>query len=697
MSSMDKKIPLLHKLAKFYGVQFAYVDVFKKRHNIASEIIVAILKALHAPIESNADIKNALREQTLQHWNTLLKPITIFWHSHPARLLLYLPAKHQQEIVQLFAIYEHGESESWDISLKTADILEQQTVEGQNYLIAAITLPKKFPLGYHQLRATLKEQSYHSTVICAPEHAHAETHVRRWGIFSPLYALHSETTWGVGDFSSFHHLIDWLSAQQGNLLSTLPLFANFLEKSCEPSPYSPITRLFFNELYLDIPSIAEFPNNCTAQQLFQSTALQTQLQKLKSNPLIHYQEAMALKRSILEVLANEFFANGHSDRKVEFEKFLQNTPAVENYAQFRALHERLNKSWHKWPKRFRQGEVSNQDYDERIRNFYLYAQWQTNLQLNTVFQHAKQKNVDLYLDMPLGVHPAGFDAWQEKDLFALDLSVGAAPDATFATGQDWGFAPINAHRYRETGYSYFIRSLKTILPMVDLLRLDHVMGLHRLYCIPKGFDAKHGAFIRYPADELYAILCLESRRHKTCLVGENLGTVPQHVSRGLDKHHLYKMYVVEYEIASDNNLCKPIPLHSVASLNTHDMPPFAAFVQGRDIKQETTWKTRTLFNPQRKLKLPRSKLRQHLLDCLLRLSKSRSQFMLINLEDLWLETRAQNVPTSGKTYPNWRRKTRYKLEDWTRNPEVCATLNIIAKQRMKLLKRLQKRLLLKME
>ena len=183
------------------------------------------------------------------------------------------------------------------------------------------------------------------------------------------------------------------------------------------------------------------------------------------------------------------------------------------------------------------------DYDPQVKNYHLYAQWQTQLQIKQLADTARKLNIDLYLDMPLGCHPDGYDTWRNKNLFAHDLEIGSPVDATFPNGQNWGFPPLIPHELRESHYQYFIQSLKQVMPYVNILRIDHVMGLHRLYCIPKNFTAKEGAYVRYSAEELYAILSLESHRNQTCIVGENLGTVPQYVNKKLAKHRFYRMYV----------------------------------------------------------------------------------------------------------------------------------------------------------
>ncbi|MEJ2047718.1 MAG: 4-alpha-glucanotransferase, partial [Dehalococcoidia bacterium] len=304
----------------------------------------------------------------------------------------------------------------------------------------------------------------------------------------------------------------------------------------------------------------------------------------------------------------------------------------------------------------------------------------------------------------LGAHPDGYDVWREREAFALETSAGAPPDAVFSRGQNWEFPPLHPERIRERGYRYLIACLRHHLKHAGILRIDHVMGLHRLFLIPSGMEASQGAYVRYRAEELYAILALEAHRHKAIIVGEDLGTVPPYVRPTMTRHGLHRMYVVHYELASDQRRLPPVPTRVVASLNTHDMPPFAAFWQGLDIEErrrlglldsadaraegnrlQSMKETLITFLRNRSwLHEPKGDVRTVLTTCLSYLAASQAQLVLINLEDLWLETQPQNVPTTGEAYPNWRRKARYTLEQFSQLPQVVdilITVNRLRKQR----------------
>jgi len=415
---------------------------------------------------------------------------------------------------------------------------------------------------------------------------------------------------------------------------------------------------------------------------------------LRNSRLVDYQRQMELKRKVLEELSQCFFAEA-SDRLEELHHFTETHPLVDDYARFRATGEKYHVPWRSWPQPLRDGVLREGDYNEEDRLYHLYVQWLAWQQIEKVSQKAKEKGVRLYLDLPLGVHPDGYDAWRERETFIPDTSSGAPPDTVFTRGQNWGFQPLHPERIRDQHYRYTIAYLQHHLRYAGILRIDHVMGLHRLFCIPKDMEASSGVYLHYSAEELYAILALESHRNRAIIVGEDLGTVPPYVRPAMNKHGLYRMYVVHYELASNRQKgLPPVPRNSVASLNTHDMHPFAALWQGLDIndRQELGLLDRKGTQKERRIRrdiinILSTFLRRKgwlknssqdtfsaLEACFSFLAESRAQIVLVNLEDLWLETKPQNVPSTRKEHPNWQRKALYSLEEFCQMPRVVDTL-----------------------
>ncbi|HTQ81618.1 MAG TPA: 4-alpha-glucanotransferase, partial [Thermoanaerobaculia bacterium] len=482
----------------------------------------------------------------------------------------------------------------------------------------------------------------------------------------------------------------------GSYVATLPILAQFLDEPCAFSPYSPASRLFWNELYLDPRVLPEFEESGAAQRLVESAEFRREVESLREGTLVDYRELMITKRRVFEEMAHRFFSRP-SRRREDFERFLAAHPEVEAYAAFRAVGDRRGDAWLNWPERLREGTLAAADFDEEDRRYHLWAQWATAEQMRSLAAEARRRGPGLYLDLPLGVGGASYDVWREPAIFAQGASAGAPPDSLFTKGQNWGFPPLSPERLRERGYSYLISCLRHHLEHAGILRIDHVMQLHRLFWIPQGMGAADGVYVRYPAEELYAILSLESHRHEAFIVGENLGTVPPEVSEGMERHGILGMYVVQYELqpGSEGNLRQP-PAASVASLNTHDMPTFRAFWDGRDVetlqdlgffsaeeaahekgRRQALRQGLTALLPPPASSAPRDEAatcQAVLHDRLAWLARSQARMVLINLEDLWQEPEPQNVPGTHLERPNWQRKAKLTFEEFSVRPDVVEPL-----------------------
>ncbi len=341
-------------------------------------------------------------------------------------------------------------------------------------------------------------------------------------------------------------------------------------------------------------------------------------------------------------------------------------------------------------------------YEPRAFQYHLYVQWLASEQLGAVSRAARRRGSGLYLDFPLGVNATGYDVWRERRAFARMARAGAPPDVLFTGGQDWGFPPLHPEAIREDGYRYHIACLRHHLRHASFLRIDHVMGMHRLFWIPRGFDASHGVYVRYHEEELYAILSLESHRARCVIVGENLGTVPPEVNRTMSKHGIRKLFVLQYELPSvTKRPSRAIPSDCVASLNTHDMPPFTAFWEDLDIDERVRLGMLTAASAEEEKK-ERGTVRQQLVEvlerrkllkgksrktadvlraCLALLAASRAHLVMVNLEDLWGETVAQNVPGTSTERSNWRLKARHPLEAFKTMPAVLESLGKVGRLR----------------
>ncbi len=488
---------------------------------------------------------------------------------------------------------------------------------------------------------------------------------KQWGIFAPIYSLHSKRNPSAGDLTDFEHLMDWMHELGGSVAATLPLLGAFLDEPFDPSPYSPATRLFWNEFYIDLERVPEFAGAIPGE-------------RPPKTKLVDYRAVMTYKRLILEELTRRFFLQPAPRRLQAFRKFVAENKQIENYAEFRAVTDRRRKGWTAWPAGLQKGRLGRSDYDESAKRYYLYAQWIIQEQLAMLADKARTRAQVLYLDLPLGLHRDSYDVWRYRKFFVPGVTGGAPPDPVFTRGQNWGFPPMNPEAMRLNRYEYVIAFLRNHLRFARLIRIDHVMGLHRLYWIPEGLSGDKGVYVEYPADELYAILCLESHRYQAGIVGENLGTVAAGVNQALVKHDIRRMYVTQYEIMGNpaKPALKPIPARSVASLNTHDMQPFQAFLKGLDIDDRLDLGLLDQKTARKELKqraVMRRKLRSFL-GAIRFLAKSMADIVLINMEDLWQETLPQNVPATDQERPNWRRRMRPSIEQIRKMSSVAGVL-----------------------
>jgi 4-alpha-glucanotransferase len=456
----------------------------------------------------------------------------------------------------------------------------------------------------------------------------------------------------------------------------------------------PASRLFWNEFYLDLKKIPELVNCPAARALIESSGYQDSLSKLRTTRYVNYSQQLSLKRKVVEELAGYFFSVP-SPRLTEFRRFSQAHPQFEDYARFRAAGEAAGINWLKWPRTQRDGKLKEADYSPVAMQYHLYSQWLAHEQIGDLFQKARESDLYLYMDLPVGVHPYSYDVWRERDSFVRGVNGGAPPDPVFTSGQNWNFPPLHPENLRQEGYDYFIRSLRHQMQSAGMLRIDHMMSFHRLFWIPESMEGRDGVYVSYHPEELYAILTLESCRNHCVVIGEDLGIVPPEVRPMMDKHSIFRMFVGQYQLVVENQIGK-IPADTVASLNTHDMFPFASFWDESDIPQRQKLKLLDASLAQKELEQRRhlkralmSVLQYHGLDnevsqdvqatlraVLNLLAASPAYALLVNLEDLWLETIPQNIPGTLRKQ-NWSRKARYALEKFSQMPSVLDELHEI--------------------
>jgi len=687
----------LRRLARLRGVQTSYFDVLHRRVTPCPDTLLAVLRALGEPLETSREAGDAFRAAEAAAWDRVCPPACASWDGGNAVLEVRVPAPARDGRARVRAALDSGESLEAECDLSLLPVAGSGNGSRGERVAKKVPLPWSLPFGCHAVRVEVRGETGSTTVISAPARAWSPPGASRgWGVFLPLYALHSGRSAGAGDLTDLRALADWAEGLGSDAVGTLPLLASCGPEPFQPSPYSPCSRLAWNEFYLDVARAPGFGECRAARERVRSGAYRAEADRLREAPFVDYRAGMALKRGPIELLSEAFFSRGAGESE-DFRRFLSENPFLEDYAEFRAAWEARNAPWPAWPAPARDGVLREGDYDEAARRYHLFVQWAVHLQLRELSAGGRKR---LYLDLPVGTSRDGYDVWRLRDRFAPGVSAGAPPDDFFTRGQDWGFPPLHPERTREDGHAYFRACIANQMRYAGILRIDHVMGLHRSFWIPEGAAPSEGTYVKYPAEELYAILCLESHRHRTRLAGEDLGTVPPHVRPAMARHGLRRMFVAQFGMSAAPGGALPgIPKACLACVNTHDMPPFSSFRNALDIEDRVClgildaagasaqrdarrrlMEALTEFLRGKDL-LPRSGGSPDdgalLRACLSHLAGSPAEMLVVCIEDLWGERRPQNTPGTWKERPNWVRKSLHSLEEIRGMPGVENTLREI--------------------
>ncbi|MDB5492452.1 MAG: 4-alpha-glucanotransferase [Micavibrio sp.] len=628
-------------LAHVSGVASSYLDHKKCRVHIPAETLLEIVGILHGWKNSNDLLHkySALRKAAIDR---ALPPICVSWDGYFPGLWAWVKDGQETPLVHLCS-----EDGKWKEEIPVApDSPVKRTINGQVYWRIRLSTLKDIPYGYYDLILNPgARDERRSLLISAPARL---THDKKcWGLFAPLYALHGQETQNLGGYAELYKAASFIRENGGAFIGTLPLLPVFYEgQDMDPSPYAPVSRLFSNEIFLDLKDL---PGNDGVRDPGGAGIVDK----------INYQDAYSAKKKIILEAALHYFEK-YPEGDEDYQEFLKSSPELPAYAEFRAS----------------QSSAAEQ---EDMRKFHLYAQYACHRQLS---KFRAGETASLYLDYPVGVHRNGFDMKEYAYLFVKRLSVGAPPDLFFSNGQNWGFSPIHPQALEKDRFQYFRATLHHYFKYARMLRLDHVMGLYRLYCIPEGKEASQGAYVHYPLNGFMAVLCLEAWRHQAVLVGENLGAVPEAVANAMERHGIGRMWIAQFEMRPDPvETFDSIKEDMIASFNTHDMFPFSAFMKGADIQglQEIE-----LLNEESAQDLQKSRTdiikgwgKLDPFPYIVRhMASSAAAYVMIALEDIWEEEKPQNIPGTSKG--NWQKLFRLPIEEWQTHPkvdEVIRTLN----------------------
>ncbi|MGY4526663.1 4-alpha-glucanotransferase [Pseudomonas sp. TE21394] len=678
--------PLLHQLARQAGLARDWVDANNRPQQVSDDVLRRVLEALGHSCADDAQVRDSLaslvRSDDAEHVPPLLTA----------------------DVGQALALdrYFAGGSPVRCNLEDGAQLQLQLDAQGR--------LPGQLPPGYHQLHI----EGHAFTLAVAPAGCVAlhdrvsQPPARCWGISVQLYSLRRPGDGGYGDCLALEQLARSAAERGADALAISPIHALSAFDQHHYSPYSPSSRLLLNSLYA---SPAAILGERAVRQAVEACGLEQALEALEQEPLVDWPRAAETRRRLLQALYKDFSQGDHPQRS-DFDSFREAAgEALEHHCRFEVLQaeavdQGLGADWRNWPEAWRDpyhAEVQSfaASYPARIE-FHAFCQWLTERSLQRAQEAARGNGmaVGLIADLAVGADGAGSQAWSRQDELLANLTVGAPPDILNRAGQDWGICGFSPEGLKRNGYRAFIEMLRANLAHAGGLRIDHVMGLRRLWVIPRGSKPSEGAYLEYPLDDLLRLLALESMRHGAVILGEDLGTVPAGLREALARRNVLGMRVLPFEQASPGNFTPILdwPDNALATTGTHDLAPLAGWLENRDID----WSHRLqLIDAATELHWRHERQKEHaglrrtlesnyglledndaVIDAAIRyVGHTRAPLVLVPLEDLLGCDEQPNLPGTTEGHPNWRRRFARPVRELLDDDDAARRIELLAQAR----------------
>jgi 4-alpha-glucanotransferase len=629
--------------AKEFGIQTEFIDGQGHRHVTGAEALEIIIDALPARTPCRL-VGGAVVVRSGQPARTELKQAATF----PLR---------------------------WKIVAGLKVIAEGETAD------RVIEWPPELPEGSYRLQLTdASALSEEAPLIVAPARAFGGDFDRCWLLAAQLYGVRSARNWGIGDFTDLEGLIELAGQLGADGVGLNPLHVLFDDRPGDCSPYSPNSRLFLNALYIDVEKLPEFKPGAPAS-----------IARLRAGGLVDYVAVAKLKWRALRAAFDAFKASPGAERLQDFKRFrAERGSLLSRFACFEMLRHKFNKPWWEWPERWRQPDDTECN---RLRSgpeaaeiaFVEFVQWTADRQLGACKDLAARlgMKVGLYLDVAVGVQSDGFDAWNEQAAISRRLSVGAPPDALNIAGQNWGLAGFNAAGLEARSFEPYREMLRASMRHAGAIRLDHVLGLKRLYLVPHGFAADNGVYVPMPFEALLAATAQESVAHRCVVIGEDLGTVPPGFREQMADWGIWSYQVMMFE-RDDHGRFRDVDHYAANALvtfNTHDLSTYAGWRSFSDLQlkraigidpgesDDARWHALAMLSDI----LRHHAINRHDLYAVAGfLARTRSRLLTISLEDLLGVIDQPNIPGTVNEHPNWRQRLPHAID------EIAAAINIAA-------------------
>lgn len=720
---------LLRLVAERAGIAADYYDIAGIHHVTTDETRRAILAAMGVRSSNRTELLETLTAWDHRPWLQGCEPVCIMrLGQQPGTWSVHVSCESSSDALVRVHWLIHSESGERCYEREEGPgltVAETRTIDGRRHIRLTFALPPDLPLGYYEAQVHAQGGSVDVNVkfrlIVAPDRCYVpevfQQGGRLWGVALQLYSLRSQRNWGVGDFHDLADVVEWAGKGLGAAMIGLnPLHALKNSTPYHISPYSPSSRLFLNDLYIDVESVSECCTAPEVQERLADSSFRARIEAARKSDLVDYDGVASAKREILSLCYQAFLRDNfegvepelkpYTDRGERFQRYvLEEGEPLIRYALFQALEEErrtesVSTMWTDWPEGYRiPTSEAVREFQRRQMHrvrFFQYLQWLAAEQLGMLSKKTAEAGmpIGLYHDLALGSDRHGADGWRFQEVLALGADCGAPPDAFAPEGQNWGFSPADPLRLRESGYQYVIELFRNNLRYGGAIRLDHVMALFRLFWIPRGSPASQGTYVHYPAEDLLAILALESVRARTLVIGEDLGTVPDWVRDRLRGAGVLSYRVFYFERTETGAWKSPgtYPGQSLAVVTTHDLPTLSGYWEGADIQtrdelglivseqvrigmlaERQADKARILVALRSEGLLPPGVsddpgltpvMTWELADAIHQyLAHTPAWMVLANIEDVIGQRAQTNVPGTVDQHQNWRRKLNVTIED----------------------------------
>ncbi len=691
----------IRNLAEKLGIatKFSDAGLCRRDYDVSDEALKFFIKMQGYNADTDEQIMHSFEALEAKQWAVGLKSIYVV-EENKIELDIFVPAGARSNKPAL-TFYDKTGSEI-SVAYEITDTGRTAVVSGKDVVCLSCKITNNLSIGYYNLTLKIQNKTYKSILAVCPLRCYEAPAMDKklWGFAIQLYSVKSDRNWGIGDFTDLKNLVRICGRAGASVIGLNPLnvlMHNFPE---EASPYCSISRLFLNPIYIDVDEVPEFTSADKSE-------VENELNELRSAELIQYSRVYPLKMKMLERCYERFINGGDKKRQADFKAFCKEQGAdLDKLAIFETLYEDMSQKvwggWNAWPEELRHPDspavkAYAKDHKTRV-DFFKFLQFEADRQFTQAQAVVNEcgLGVGFYRDLAVGVGKDSAELWSNPELFLPGVGAGAPPDAFFPSGQRWCLGAFSPEALKENRYEAFIKILRANMKNAGALRIDHVMGLMRLYLIPDCGD--QGTYLYYNFADMLNIVALESHLNKCVIVGESIGNVPDGFLETLQSRNIHSLSVLwsERYDAGWGDFVAPsgYPTAAFASVGTHDMAPLRMWWFGHDIelsrslgliaddqakcdayhKRETD-RCKLLFALDSNCVWPEDNYRSG--DCLYGerypegveeavhrfMSRCASQVFLAQLEDILHVEKLQNLPgTDRDKHPNWRRKLPVTLE-----------------------------------